>query len=1083
MTVASDPMPSLPSNIAEKPRPSVPSRTSSLKYCRPSWMDGKGNFNSGISSANARTPAETPASSWGTIRSTLTGRNFIAEDGNSLEFLKGPPSVSLPRSYLTRSTSHSVKTNRRSTSCSATMRNTTRGEKVKRWAGLTRTASDWDGLRRDPELWFSDGDCLVHLYARGQSRRGPSFCVPFSVLRESKCGAMFSLCFAQMTPAQCPTNSQPLGRVSSGFSTQLAVSSPNICELYIPAPREATREDSFQWHITTRNFFAFVFGKPLVGNHMGKALVDLQQRMQLFRSGRINNHQDFLDYAKHQGYRDFVECADYALAMLYYAEHYQLRDVWIDAFVHCVGMNDCLSLSSEFQLVSRVTKALITRAYLEMDIHLSRVAIALGNFLEDDMSPAFLGLSDGARAHMDRFRSFLHTFYVEKFGYWPPPNGTSFSKVLYKSMYFDFKNMYDYLADLESSDNISSQKPASGGICVLQNVLAFNQRHDFVPLPHPLPLVPEHVAPNRKTQSQKTLRTLTLGSKQAKTDRYMTTRAALTSATNTRDISVTSCALVQAYMRFERQCALNQREEKVSMADARKVRWLLIYSTLQYLVSAIRAPKEVRDTEEPTYPLCCLVTEKSPWQIGTKALNSPTIPSVNVPEAIDNYLPESKCEVPNELTRGTPKASTIQPDCQNEDYFTHTNPDSTPIISRLVSVEVPAPLRISSPITQNSSIRSFKHLSLSALSSRRNSVVLKTPSQPFCEIIVHGYGNGLNDTIIDPPSQRISRSEAVICSKHSSGPIIPNGAEPETSWLRPSTPDHAKHLGRPGNLVLDTGSALGQARTPILDSFEFDNLVSPVNTDKPHQSPSSSNSATSMHSAMWSDGDSSSTSSKSSADAGRSDSKLGTTEDNSHPSGFALVDNTPSSSAQTSPKRNSATTPNRRSEFCFSFNSPSSESSFVLAQSSDLPVPLSVDSNIGIAISAPPPIPTYILPPPPPATTPNFDILPTLDEKPRPLPRSFSMESLAFPPSSTSKARKENSMDIFAALSLAPAQSKNETPAGRSASETCRDIEAAVPPPISKKAQQVHSTKVVDDQERGRKKERRKSLGLMLRRR
>lgn len=134
--------------------------------------------------------------------------------------------------------------------------------------------------------------------------------------------------------------------MSSGFSTP--VTKTNMVELYIPAPEDASKEASFQWHITTRNFFAFVFGKPLVGSHLGQALVGLQERMQLFRSGQIDNCSEFLEYAEDQGYRDFVDCSDYALAMLYYAEHCKLRDVWIDAFVHCVGMNESLTLSQEF---------------------------------------------------------------------------------------------------------------------------------------------------------------------------------------------------------------------------------------------------------------------------------------------------------------------------------------------------------------------------------------------------------------------------------------------------------------------------------------------------------------------------------------------------------------------------------------------------------------------------------------------------------------------------------------------------------------------------------------------------------------
>lgn len=159
---------------------------------------------------------------------------------------------------------------------------------------------------------------------------------------------MFSLCFAQVTstPGSNPQNPR---RLSSGLSTlSTPVSGLNKIELFIPAPEHASREASFHWHITTRNFFAFVFRSPLVGTHMGQALVDLQERMHLFRSGQINNHKDFLDYADSQGYRDFVDCPDYALSMLYYAERYKLRDVWIDAFAHCVGMNESLALSQEF---------------------------------------------------------------------------------------------------------------------------------------------------------------------------------------------------------------------------------------------------------------------------------------------------------------------------------------------------------------------------------------------------------------------------------------------------------------------------------------------------------------------------------------------------------------------------------------------------------------------------------------------------------------------------------------------------------------------------------------------------------------
>ena len=251
---------------------------------------------------------------------------------------------------------------RRSVSCAAATSKSMAADRVQRWSGMTRTVGDWDGLRRvssphrlqlrplsnpakDTELWFKDGDCYVHLYAQGASRRGPSFCIPFRVLRQKKCTSLLNVCSAQIASRD-------------GLETQqlLSLSSPltlpsheyGVVNLYIPAPEHTSRQDSFRWHVTTRNFFAFLLSKPLVGYNMGEAFVDVQERIKLFRSGNLDNQQDFLQYAEDQGYRDFAECTDYALASLYYAEVYKLRSAWIDAFAHCVGMNESLSLSPEY---------------------------------------------------------------------------------------------------------------------------------------------------------------------------------------------------------------------------------------------------------------------------------------------------------------------------------------------------------------------------------------------------------------------------------------------------------------------------------------------------------------------------------------------------------------------------------------------------------------------------------------------------------------------------------------------------------------------------------------------------------------
>lgn len=165
---------------------------------------------------------------------------------------------------------------------------------------------------------------------------------------------MLNICHAQLTSAE-GVCLQQLSEISNLFNSTKHQSS--IIELFIPAPEGISREDSFKWHVTTRNFFAFVLGKPLVGYHMGQTFVDLQERMQLFRSRQPSkSHQDFLEYAECQGYRDLVEVTDYALANLFYAEYFKLRDIWVDAFAHCVGMKDSLACSPEYQVSFKCLK-------------------------------------------------------------------------------------------------------------------------------------------------------------------------------------------------------------------------------------------------------------------------------------------------------------------------------------------------------------------------------------------------------------------------------------------------------------------------------------------------------------------------------------------------------------------------------------------------------------------------------------------------------------------------------------------------------------------------------------------------------
>lgn len=121
-------------------------------------------------------------------------------------------------------------------------------------------------------------------------------------------------------------------------------------ELYIPAPPSVARGEAYLYHVATRNFFAWVFGKSLVGSHIGGALVGLLNSMNEFRGEEEDNLDAMMDYMDEEGYGDMRNIPDHALGVLFFAEHFQFRDLYIDAFTHCVGMCERLHESSGFEV-------------------------------------------------------------------------------------------------------------------------------------------------------------------------------------------------------------------------------------------------------------------------------------------------------------------------------------------------------------------------------------------------------------------------------------------------------------------------------------------------------------------------------------------------------------------------------------------------------------------------------------------------------------------------------------------------------------------------------------------------------------
>ncbi|KAI0480086.1 hypothetical protein GGR56DRAFT_671239 [Xylariaceae sp. FL0804] len=643
--------------------------------------------------------------------------------------------------------------------------------RVMRWDGASRSSAAWDNLRRDPELWYRDGNCYIHLYGQGQSRRGPAFKVPFSTLLEAKCFPFIDR-FMANDAEQAAEEPQHDDRYQRSYFSRTQRRSR--IELFVPAPPQSDKRQAYNYHLATRNFIAFIFRRSMVGENLGSALITLMHSLHEFRSGDVDNLQGMLSYLDEEGYLSLKSQPSHALAILHLAEVFQLQDLYIDAFSHCCGMSDQLFLGPEHQFLCTVTRKLIRRARVEMDRRLGQCGSMLSTFLQDELSEAHLGLYHGARAHLERFRTLLHGLYAARFGYYPPPSidsrTTIFEIDVFRVMRDDFEALYQYLVDESFDATKSSPFLAQGGICTLQSVQAFDERHKFPSLFHPLPLLPN--LPQESTSARR-LSWLGKPSKPAHS-RRSDIHVALVRATNRNKPELLQNDLVQAYRRFEEDSVCSpmraDKLENLGPMDARKVRWILVYAMYQTLRQATEPPAEVKDAVGVPYHLCVPTTNLPPWQghrpihtlVRTQTAQVTRSPSTSTASSSSSRGAADSLSSPS----STPSFFEIKPDI---DYLALTQQASaagrSAGLSRNQSFTGSLVRTLSR--SSNSARRPFGLFASRGGSTERlgapSQLSLVTPNNskataPYHEIVVDGYGNGTRG--VDPVPVDVAVADA-----------------------------------------------------------------------------------------------------------------------------------------------------------------------------------------------------------------------------------------------------------------------------------------------------------------------------------
>lgn len=403
------------------------------------------------------------------------------------------------------------------------------------------------------------------------------------------------------------------------------------------------------------------------------------------------------------------------------------------------------------QHVSGESILLIKQARSDMDARLQKVCKTITSFFEDELSSGFLGLAQPARDHLDRFRSFLHAYYIEQHGFWPPNRFEEevVQLLICKAMYSDFRSLYDHLADTASSStNMDAALGTTGGVCVHQNVKNFDNRQQLSPLPQPLPQIPSttNLIPTAMERRQRRNSWNPIARHREDKDRRNAQRMqALIDSTN-RDWTLMNCVLVRRFSEFEIETAVDDLET-ISLSDGRKVRWIVVYAILQILKSITQAPAEVRNTEGLSYPLCCDVPTLMPWETQRGRSRHQVDDEVS-PIEPDNLHSHTNTAPPSpgSMTRTLSKTSikTLSSSVHRSSSTASTVKDRRQTIGGDSLTRSPS--RKSSK-ARSSSLRRF-------VSVKKGHIDEDIPAVPkvkqltkrasFCEIYVPGYGNGLN---------------------------------------------------------------------------------------------------------------------------------------------------------------------------------------------------------------------------------------------------------------------------------------------------------------------------------------------------
>lgn len=276
--------------------------------------------------------------------------------------------------------------------------------------------------------------------------------------------------------------------------------------------------------------------------------------------------------------------------------------------------------------VSLPTRAHLDRAYLELQARLHEAEDSLATFYFDDAHFSQEDMSPTVRAASSRFRRFLRQFYEKVYETWPVKKGQPglwLDRIIVNRLQQDFSALYEYGVDRNVSWNedididdrskrylLKSVNSQDFGLDaedfrmlgVFQNL---DCRLNVADIPYPYPLLPISISPPVQTK-----KSVFRGKRQDK-GRASRVAHAYAESSNASQLrrEYANNDLLKAFIQFERA----DQPGEIDPREARRERWILIYSILQTLAGISVDVPQLSFKGDVSYFLNARLQDLPPW--------------------------------------------------------------------------------------------------------------------------------------------------------------------------------------------------------------------------------------------------------------------------------------------------------------------------------------------------------------------------------------------------------------------------------------------------------------------------------------